>query len=395
MEARKELAIAAAKVLAAKALNKYKEYTNWTLSISDDDDLFLDVQTWLAEAVNATGTRRALAVRTKSTFTFEDSHLGRNAELGLTFDGDTLQRLMIFGHPVTVEFKVPERIGGNDYVRALRPVKIIFRATTKEGRDAVLFVINDINDKKNANSKQPSLYVMGKWDDWRKIQGLPPRTLESVIVKGNIIDDIHRDIKNFVRDEPKYVKLGIPYHRSYLLSGPPGTGKTSTVRALAHVMNMDLWYAQLADLSKDNRLSSLLSEVRGGILLLEDIDSYHAATSRQENHNAISASGLLNALDGVATPHGLITVMTTNYINKLDPALVRPGRVDRTFEFEFPDSDTVTRHFEFFYGKKPDFIGNWPEGKSSAEIAEIFKNNFDDPDRAEQELLFSRRATHV
>ena len=395
MEARKELAIAAAKVLAAKALNKYKEYTNWTLSISDDDDLFLDVQAWLAETVNATGTRRSLAVRTKSTFTFEDSRLGRNAELGLTFDGDTLQRLMIFGHPVTVEFKVPERIGGNDYVRALRPVKIIFRATTKEGRDAVLFVINDINDKKNANSRQPSLYVMGKWDDWRKIQGLPPRTLESVIVKGNIIDDIHRDIKNFVRDEPKYVKLGIPYHRSYLLSGPPGTGKTSTVRALAHVMNMDLWYAQLADLSKDNRLSSLLSEVRGGILLLEDIDSYHAATSRQENHNAISASGLLNALDGVATPHGLITVMTTNYIHKLDPALVRPGRVDRTFEFEFPDSDTIVRHFEFFYGKKPSFTGIYPEGLSSAEIAEIFKNNFDDPDHAEQELLLSKEAIYA
>ena len=71
-------------------------------------------------------------------------------------------------------------------------------------------------------------------------------------------------------------------------------------------------------------------------LILEDIDSlFIERKSGDTNKNRITFSGLLNTLDGIATPDGLITFMTTNHKNKLDPALIRPGRIDYVMKFGY------------------------------------------------------------
>jgi chaperone BCS1 len=179
-----------------------------------------------------------------------------------------------------------------------------------------------------------------------------------------------------------------------MLHGPPGTGKTSIARALAAHFQLDLWYAPLGDLDKDTKLLGLINRVRpGSILLLEDIDVFHATRSREEDVNSVSMAGLLNALDGVATPHGLITIMTTNDISIIDDAILRAGRVDLREEVGLPDKDQIARMYNYWYNTKltPAKIARIKWDGSTAELTEVFKQNLNDENAALRVLYKPRR----
>jgi hypothetical protein len=130
-------------------------------------------------------------------------------------------------------------------------------------------------------SRVPGLMILDRWGSWTRHDDLPPRPMDSVILKGNVLQTLHDDLATFMKREHDYVRRAIPYHRCYLLTGPPGTGKTSTVKAVTNALGLDLWYAQLSGIDKDTRLTNLLGEVKAqGVLLLEDIDSLPAAVDR-------------------------------------------------------------------------------------------------------------------
>ena len=130
-----------------------------------------------------------------------------------------------------------------------------------------------------------------------------------------------------------YIKNGIPYRRGYLLHGPPGTGKTSFICAVAGHLKLNLCYLNLSSgRLDDDGLNRALNDAPGGsIILLEDIDAIfvqrHKVSQEREGRH-VTFSGLLNALDGVRSQEGQIVFMTTNHIENLDPALLRPGRAD-------------------------------------------------------------------
>ena len=120
------------------------------------------------------------------------------------------------------------------------------------------------------------------------------------------------------------------------------------------------------------------------MLLLEDADVFHAATVRDDNKDAVTLSGLLNALDGIATPHGLFTVLTTNRPGVLDDAVIRPGRIDLTEHFGLADADQGARLVERWYGcPAPDAAGIC--GIAPAEVIEACKRH-DDPASAVADL---------
>nr|XP_033799845.1 mitochondrial chaperone BCS1 isoform X2 [Geotrypetes seraphini] len=130
---------------------------------------------------------------------------------------------------------------------------------------------------------------------------------------------------------------GIPYRRGYLLYGPPGCGKSSFITALAGELEYSICLMSLSDSSlSDDRLNHLLSVApQQSIILLEDVDAaFLSRDLAKQNPTAyqglgrLTFSGLLNALDGVASTEARIVFMTTNHIERLDPALIRPGRVD-------------------------------------------------------------------
>jgi chaperone BCS1 len=106
--------------------------------------------------------------------------------------------------------------------------------------------------------------------------------------------------------------------------------------------------------------------------------------SRDGEPGAPTLAGLLNALDGVNTPHGLITIINTNYFEKLDPALVRPGRVDYRLELKKPVQSQVE---DMFYRVFEEPLGLEARPfESMAQVAEVFKRSLDDPEAVRIEL---------
>ncbi|OBA27802.1 hypothetical protein HANVADRAFT_55367 [Hanseniaspora valbyensis NRRL Y-1626] len=171
--------------------------------------------------------------------------------------------------------------------------------------------------------------------EWRPFgQPKSKRLLNSVILDVNIAEKILQDVQEFMGNGDWYFDRGIPYRRGYLLHGPPGSGKTSFIQALAGHLDYNICILNLAEANlTDDRLNHLMNHIpERSILLLEDVD---AAFNKREqtndqgfNNSGVTFSGLLNALDGVTSSEETITFMTTNHPEKLDSAIMRPGRVD-------------------------------------------------------------------
>jgi mitochondrial chaperone BCS1 len=183
---------------------------------------------------------------------------------------------------------------------------------------------------------------------WRYVQAYTPRVLDSVILKPGEKEQLVEDIRTFRASYERYSKLGVPYHRGYLLYGPPGTGKTSLVSALGAKFGMSIYAINLTELNDRTLKIAIGSVPANSIILFEDIDCMKAGNRRPETGEwtvkgvqipgsekvdpadrlGVTLSGLLNVVDGFHAPENVLFVMTTNKIEALDPALLRPGRID-------------------------------------------------------------------
>ncbi|KAM7105422.1 mitochondrial chaperone BCS1 isoform 3-T5 [Molossus nigricans] len=195
--------------------------------------------------------------------------------------------------------------------------------------------------------------------EWRPF-GYPRRRrpLNSVVLEQGLADRIIRDIREFI-DNPKwYTDRGIPYRRGYLLYGPPGCGKSSFITALAGELEHSICLLSLTDSSlSDDRLNHLLSVApQQSLVLLEDVDAAFLSRDlavqdpvKYQGLGRLTFSGLLNALDGVASTEARIVFMTTNHVDRLDPALIRPGRVDLKEYVGYCSHWQLTQMFQRFY----------------------------------------------
>ncbi|KAG6759121.1 hypothetical protein POTOM_035588 [Populus tomentosa] len=159
------------------------------------------------------------------------------------------------------------------------------------------------------------------------------KVLNTFLPYKEIMDDLYR----FVKRKDFYLKVGKPWKRGYLLYGPPGTGKSSLIAAMANYLKFDIYDLELASLHGNSGLRKLLTRTTNrSILVIEDIDCSIELQDRQNGgynqgkSQKLTLSGLLNFIDGLWSSCGdeRIIVFTTNYKDKLDPALLRPGRID-------------------------------------------------------------------
>lgn len=203
-----------------------------------------------------------------------------------------------------------------------------------------------------------------KWDKFGNPRSKRP--LESVILDQGVKEKIVADVQDFVASSKWYYERGIPYRRGYLLYGPPGTGKSSFIQALAGHLNYDIAMLNLSERGlTDDRLNHLLTVIpQRTLVLLEDVDSAfvnrrQVDTDGYQGAN-VTFSGLLNALDGVGSAEERIIFLTTNHVDRLDDALVRPGRVDMTVRLGEATTYQIEQLWDRFYNEAD------PEGECKA-----------------------------
>ncbi|MCC5785353.1 MAG: AAA family ATPase [Phycisphaerales bacterium] len=163
----------------------------------------------------------------------------------------------------------------------------------------------------------------------RRTLMLPKRRSDTLCLPEGFYDRVEGRIREFLDSRDDYQRVGVPWRFGVLLYGEPGVGKTSLAHVLASSLGLRLSVVPLADLRSDEELTDAFEGVLDrSVVLLEDID---CAFNQRESEGAegITFSGLLNCIDGMQAPHnGRILMMSTNHIDRLDPALIRPGRVD-------------------------------------------------------------------
>ena len=189
---------------------------------------------------------------------------------------------------------------------------------------------------------------------WRVLSKLPKRSLNTIYIDETVKGKIVRDIDIFLNSRDKYVNYGIPYKRNYLFEGLHGTGKTSFIYALASHFNKGVAIINFSnDLNDDGFMKAISKVPDDSFLVLEDIDSLFS-DRKIHSKTMITFSGMLNILDGVARKDGQITFITTNYANRLDRALVRPGRIDFKLHFTYAKRGEIKRIFFTFFPERDE-----------------------------------------
>jgi chaperone BCS1 len=216
-----------------------------------------------------------------------------------------------------------------------------------------------------------------QWSNWQKRNKLK-RPLDSVFFPVSA-NGLIEDARNFVNSADWYRRMGIPYRRGYLFSGPPGTGKSSAAEAMAGALDLPLYILNLASLSDTSLENAIgdLDHMGTAILLIEDIDTVTVDRDNKDKNQKISLGTLLNVLDGVLAADNLILIMTSNNPNNLDPALIRRGRVDKVVEFGMASEDQINGAVKRFIPQTTleqcREIATWPRPISMAEVQEHLK----------------------
>ena len=242
--------------------------------------------------------------------------------------------------------------------------------------------------KYNLNNKKDQVTTRQmKKGYWTEISTLPKRNLDSVILDSDNLNKIKEDIQTFLDSEDEYLKNGIPYKRTYMLEGLPGTGKTSLIFALASHFDMDLSFINFGNNNDDIHFMEAISNMSdNSFLILEDIDCLFSNCSKSQ----ITLPGIINVLDGLGRKPKLITFMTTNRIEELDHRLSRWGRVDYNMSFDYATKDQIKNMYNRLINNRTsddsnDFIKKI--SKLKATTAMIQKFLFEYRNRPKEEIL--------
>lgn len=233
------------------------------------------------------------------------------------------------------------------------------------------------------------------------------RVLNNVYLRQ--IDELAERVQFFMRRRDWYDAKGIPHTLGIVMYGHPGCGKTSTIKAIAnetkrHIFNIslgaiktkeaikDLFYNDNVNILQDGKMEMLNIPIKQRVYVIEDIDAMDSVVIKrsaedtekekerklkldaevewlkqtqgkdvaqrmvqgkeEKDEDKLDLATLLNVLDGVRETPGRIIILSTNYPERLDEALLRPGRFDMMLEFEKHSTQVLKLHLERHYDTK-------------------------------------------
>ncbi|ESQ42654.1 hypothetical protein EUTSA_v10013277mg [Eutrema salsugineum] len=325
------------------------------------NELYNAVQLYLSSSVSIAGNRLSLTrAVNSSSITFG---LSNNDSIVDTFNGVTVLWEHVVTQRQTQTFAwrpLPEEKRGFTLRIKKKDKTLILNSYL----DYIMERANEIRRKNQdrllyTNSRGGSLDSRGH--PWESVPFKHPSTFETLAMDPIKKQQIMDDLKDFAEGQLFYQKTGRAWKRGYLLYGPPGTGKSSMIAAMANYLGYDIYDLELTEVHSNSELRKLLMKTSSkSIIVIEDIDCSINLTNRKKsggassneaakrscydpetrngsgsgeesgNGNTITLSGLLNFTDGLWSCCGSerIFVFTTNHIEKLDPALLRSGRMD-------------------------------------------------------------------
>ncbi|XVF16522.1 hypothetical protein REPUB_Repub10bG0038900 [Reevesia pubescens] len=219
------------------------------------------------------------------------------------------------------------------------------------------------NRQRKLFSNNPSNNWYGyKRSKWSNVVFEHPATFDTLAMDAKKKEEIKNDLIKFSKGKDYYTRIGKAWKRGYLLYGPPGTGKSSMIAAMANLLDYDVYDLELTAVKDNTELRRLLIDTSNkSIVVIEDIDCSLDLTGQREKKkkkenddeekdpiskkakeeetkdSKVTLSGLLNCIDGLWSSCGgeRIIIFTTNYVEKLDPALIRRGRMDKHIEMSY------------------------------------------------------------
>ena len=315
-----------------------------TLTLNNCDSIYYDLLSWV------TKNKMSRLVR---TLNFNNSSRYGWGEASLTVGYGILpfihsRRLMIMKR---VEKEANQTSDAKEQINI-----------TMFGRKREIFdkLFEDIR-KKNEDSNYTKIY---RWNQgaWTLMCRQYRRGLNTVILPKSTRDRLVRHVDRFVSDKEWSIKNGIPWRTGIFLYGPPGTGKTSLIKAICANYERDLYILDLSCMVDTSLREALSAVPENGVVALEDIDTFDFGPREEKSKKKdsdplkgmLTLSGLLNAIDGVASGEGRILVATTNFPDRLDKALIRDGRFDLRMEIGYLTDESLRNYMGRMY---PDFIG--------------------------------------
>ena len=367
------------KWLASSAYTVFLRHFTVHLVIVSTDEAFVWVSDWVNTTSYIDRMRRMRVVNAIDRTAGQESGPGEDGPVGWVFAVGP-GRHWFFHDGALVVF---ERTIDKEASKGFQIVETISLRLVGRSRRRVLAIIEAARRRQEAPADYTKIATWKAQHYWHVIGARPPRELSTIVMDDKAKASLVRDLRWFVSSKDWYADKGVPYHRGYLLTGAPGTGKSSLATAMAYKFNRAVFVLNLASLSRDAELvDALLAVPKGAFLLIEDID---AATTKRttarapaaesgietEDDGGVSLSALLNCLDGLLTPDGQIVFMTTNHPEKLDPALTRPGRVDLRVDMAPLGHLQAEQLFSLFFPDSRVCIGRSAPPRPAADIQQI------------------------
>jgi hypothetical protein len=276
-----------------------------------------------------------------------------------------------------------------------------------------------VNSKaKSTQNPLPATHLV-----YTKSKFVTSRTFDNVFFQQK--KQVRHRTKFFLEHRDWYERKGIPYTLGFLYHGPPGTGKTSTIKAIANEGRRHIINIQLSEIKTKQQLQHLFFNdeihvyngtnlerytipVSERLYVIEDIDAMGDTVlkrewkkpvavkkeepepfmHREEEKDTLDLSFLLNLLDGTLEANGRILIITTNFPERIDKALIRPGRIDMIVHFQKCSLEVVNEMVTSFYDKQVTLTDTNLDGKwTPAEVNQILFRNFEDPDAGIKELI--------